>query len=361
MSTGPASPTGTSPTGTSGTGTSQANAAPTVASGAVVADNLAKTFARGRRKSSAVYAVRGVSVSVPEHSTLGLLGESGSGKSTLARLIMRLIEPTAGDVYLFGGKLTGLKGRDLRRARRTMQMVFQHSYSSLDPRMTLMDTLVEPLTVYDIGDRKSRREKAAMALLQVGLSPANGGRYPHEFSGGQQQRIAIARALVLEPRVLLLDEPLSSLDVSIQAQVLNLLVDLQQSIGLTYVFISHDVQVLSHLADVFAVMYRGRIVEQGPKAQVLDKPLHPYTQALLDAVPVQHPRLRTARTGLDTRGDNSDPYLEGCAFRDRCPLATDICREVVPALEEKEPDHAAACHLVPSSAHAGRPAQLTHH
>ncbi len=338
------------------TGSPTSTDEPAATTAAVVAHNLAKTFSRGRRKSSAVYAVRGVSVTVAEHSTLGLLGESGSGKSTLARLMMRLIEPTAGDIYLFGANLTSMKGAELRRVRRSMQMVFQHSYSSLDPRMTLMDTLVEPLTVYGVGDRKSRRETAAMALLRVGLSPANGGRYPHEFSGGQQQRIAIARALVVEPRVLLLDEPLSSLDVSIQAQVLNLLVDLQQSIGLTYVFISHDVQVLSHLADEFAVMYRGRIVEQGPKAQVLNHPLHPYTQALLDAVPVQHPRLRTPRAGLDLRGDSSDLFLEGCAFRDRCPMAADICGEVVPALEEKEAGHAASCHLVPSTAHTGLPA-----
>jgi oligopeptide/dipeptide ABC transporter ATP-binding protein len=314
---------------------------------AVVTHNLAKTFGRGGRTSSAVHAVRGVSISVPERTTVGLLGESGSGKSTLARLIMRLIEPTAGDVFLFGTKLTSLNGRALRRARRGMQMVFQHSYASLDPRMTVMDTLAEPLVVYGMGNRASRRDTAAMAMQRVGLPPANGGRYPHEFSGGQQQRIAIARALVVEPKVLLLDEPLSALDVSIQAQVLNLLVDLQEEIGLTYLFISHDIQVLSHLADELAVMYRGRIVEQGPKASVLDNPRHPYTHALLDAVPVKHPRLRATRTYLDGRAEGNNAYLEGCAFRDRCPFAQDVCREVVPPLEEKVAGHAAACHMVP--------------
>jgi oligopeptide/dipeptide ABC transporter ATP-binding protein len=298
-----------------------------------------------------VHAVRGVSIAVQEQTTLGLLGESGSGKSTLARLIMRLIEPTAGDVFLFGTKLTSLNGRALRHARRSMQMIFQHSFASLDPRVTVMDTLVEPLVVYGVGNRASRRETAAMAMRRVGLSPEHGGRYPHEFSGGQQQRIAIARALAVEPKVLLLDEPLSSLDVSIQAQVLNLLVDLQREIGLTYVFISHDIQVLSHLADELAVMYRGCIVEQGPKASVLDNPQHPYTQALLNAVPVQHPRLRATRAHLDARVESNNAYLEGCAFRDRCPIARDICREVVPPLEEKVAGHAAACHMVP---HAGR-------
>jgi oligopeptide/dipeptide ABC transporter ATP-binding protein len=315
--------------------------------------NLAKTFGGGWRKAGAVHAVRGVSIAVPEQTTLGLLGESGSGKSTLARLIMRLIEPTAGDVFLFGTKLTSLNGRALRHARRSMQMIFQHSYGSLDPRMRVMDTLVEPLVVYGMGNRASRRETAAMAMRRVGLSPENGGRYPHEFSGGQQQRIAIARALVVEPKVLLLDEPLSALDVSIQAQVLNLLVDLQQAIGLTYLFISHDIQVLSHLADELAVMYRGRIVEHGPKASVLDSPRHPYTQALLEAVPVKHPRLRATRVHRDSRVESNNTYLEGCAFRDRCPLATDICREVVPPLEEKITGHAAACHMVPRTAREG--------
>jgi peptide/nickel transport system ATP-binding protein len=320
---------------------------------ALVTHDLAKTFGAGWRKSGAVHAVRGVSITVPERTTLGLLGESGSGKSTLARLIMRLIEPTAGDVFLFGTKLTSLHGRALRQARRSMQMIFQHSYASLDPRMRVMDTLVEPLVVYGIGNGASRRETAAMAMRRVGLAPENGGRYPHEFSGGQQQRIAIARALVVEPKVLLLDEPLSSLDVSIQAQVLNLLVDLQQAIGLTYLFISHDIQVLSHLADELAVMYRGRIVERGPKASVLDNPRHPYTQALLEAVPVKHPRLRAARAHRDPRVESNNTYLEGCAFRDRCPIATDICREVIPPLEVKVAGHAAACHMVPRTAREG--------
>jgi oligopeptide transport system ATP-binding protein len=316
---------------------------------AVATRDLAKTFSRGRRKGNAVYAVRGVSIEVEERTTLGLLGESGSGKSTLARLVMRLIEPTAGAVSLFGVDLTALKGRELRQARRTMQMVFQHSYSSLDPRMTVIDTLVEPLVVYGLGTGRTRRDIAAAAMQRVGLSPAAGSRYPHEFSGGQQQRIAIARSLVVEPKVLLLDEPLSSLDVSIQAQVLNLLIDLQESIGLTYLFISHDVQVLGQLADEFAVMYRGRVVEQGPKAAILGNPQHPYTQALLAAVPVEHPRLRARRAGADLVPDSTTILLTGCAYRDRCPMATEICNEVVPPLEEKAPGQRVACHLVPSS------------
>jgi oligopeptide/dipeptide ABC transporter ATP-binding protein len=314
---------------------------------AVRTEHVSKTFHRPGTLLGATYAVRDVSISVPAQQTLGLVGESGSGKSTLARLIMQLLPATDGRVFLYDSCLTTLSGRGLRAARRHMQMVFQDPYSSLDPRMAVLDAVIEPLIVHGIGTRSSRGESAAHALEQVGLSAELGRRYPHEFSGGQRQRIALARALVLEPRVLILDEPLSALDVSIQAQILNLLMDLKDQGGLTYLFISHDIAAVNHLSNQIAVMYLGQIVEWGPARTVVNSPGHPYTRALLDAVPVAHPRFRQPTNG-DQSARAEDLRLSGvgCPYQTRCPLVQDICREVPPRLEEGAVQgHTIACHF----------------
>ena len=297
-----------------------------------------------------VRAVDGVSFELHRGETLALVGESGCGKSTTARLVLRLIEPTAGAVRFEGADITGLRGDAMRRLRRRMQIVFQDPFASLNPRMTVAEILEEPLIVHRTGDGAARRARVAELLGLVGLAPYHAGRYPHEFSGGQRQRIGIARALAVEPALVVCDEPVSALDVSIQAQVVNLLKDLQVRLGLSYLFIAHDLAVVKHVADRVAVMYLGRIVEIGPKDGVFANPRHPYTRVLLSAIPRPDPHRklgRLATSGGTPGGDMPSPanVPSGCRFHTRCAFAIDRCRTEDPALRDIEPGHSSACHL----------------
>ncbi len=294
-----------------------------------------------------ISAVAGLSIRVEDGETLGVVGESGCGKSTLAKLLVRLEEPTSGRVLLDGIDVTAAGRKELRSLRRRVQLVFQDPYSSLDPRRTVGDTLGEVLVAHRLhGDRRGRERRVAELMDMVGLAPSLAGSYPHEMSGGQRQRVGIARALAVEPTVLLLDEPVSALDVSVRAEIMNLLVRLREQLGLTYVFISHDVAMVRHLSDRVIVMYLGRVVESGPWKAVLDGPLHPYTEALRDAVPVPDPRAARTTAPMVTGEVTDAPALAiGCAFAPRCPLAEKICWRVEPPLLELAPSHLAACHV----------------
>jgi len=316
-------------------------------------DKLTKYFpiTRGilfQREVGAVQAVDNVSFDIRRGETLGLVGESGCGKSTTGRTILQLYRPTSGEVFYNETNLTELKGEGLRRMRRNMQMIFQDPYASLNPRLTIGNIIAEPLEVHNIGNGKERREKVQDLLKLVGLSPHFINRYPHEFSGGQRQRIGVARALALQPKFIVCDEPISALDVSIQAQVVNLLEELQQTFGLTYLFIAHDLSMVRHISDRTAVMYLGKIVELATRDELYSHPLHPYTQALLSAVPIPNPAKEARRQRIILEGDVPSPVNppSGCRFHNRCPLAVDICGEVDPEWREVAPDHWVACHLI---------------
>ncbi|MEV4118934.1 dipeptide ABC transporter ATP-binding protein [Micromonospora sp. NPDC049645] len=296
-----------------------------------------------------VKAVDGVSFGLRAGETLGVVGESGCGKSTLARVLMNLEKPTAGSVNYKGQDISTLSGGALRRLRRQIQLVMQDPYTSLNPRMTVGDLLGEPFEIHpEVAPRGSRRAKVRELLDLVGLNPEHINRYPHQFSGGQRQRIGIARALALRPEIIVCDEPVSALDVSIQAQVMNLLEQLQGEFGLSYVFIAHDLSVVRHLSDRVAVMYLGKIVEIGTEDEIYERPTHPYTQALLSAVPVPDPTQRNNKTIIRLTGDVPSPISppSGCRFRTRCWKAQDVCAEQVPLLEiRRDSDHPSACHF----------------
>ena len=298
-----------------------------------------------QREVGTVRAVDGVSLTVAAGEVVGLVGESGCGKSTLARTIMQLIPPTAGTVLLGGRNLTTGTAADLRGARRQLQMVFQDPYASLNPRLTVFDTLAEPMRVHRICPAGEIPSRVAALMERVGLAPRFVRKYPHEFSGGQRQRIAIARALALEPRIIIADEPVSALDVSIQAQILNLLAGLCRDMNLALVFIAHDLSVVKHVSDRVAVMYLGRIVELGPAVDVIERPAHPYTRALVSAIPVPDPERECGRQRIVLAGDPPSPLNPplGCSFHPRCAHATDACRAAVPALWPAGPGREAAC------------------
>lgn len=297
------------------------------------------------REIGSVKAVDDVSFTVKRGETLGLVGESGCGKSTTGRSILRLIEPTEGQVLFEGKDVTAMSKDELRKVRRDMQIVFQDPYASLNPRHTVERLLEEPMIVHGLGDAQERRERVHQLLNVVGLSAYHAKRYPHQFSGGQRQRIGIARALAVNPKLIVADEPVSALDVSIQSQVLNLLEDLQKEFHLTYIFIAHDLSVVRHICNRVGVMYLGRIVELADKDSLYDNPMHPYTQALLSAVPIPDPDVKKERIIL--QGDVSSPANapKGCAFHTRCPHVMDICKSERPGLKEKTGNHFVACHL----------------
>jgi oligopeptide transport system ATP-binding protein len=315
-------------------------------------DNLKKHFPiiTGflRRTSGQVRAVDGVSFEILQGETLGLVGESGCGKSTLGRTILQLHEPTEGKVYFEGMDLSEMSRSELRSMRRRMQIIFQDPYSSLNPRMTIEKIIAEPLTIHHSANGKELREMVEVLLERVGLNPLFANRFPHEFSGGQRQRIGVARALALNPSFIVADEPISALDVSIQAQVVNLLEDLQDELGHTYLFIAHDLSMVRHICDRVAVMYLGKIVEIGSVDEVYENPQHPYLQALLSAVPVPDPKVEEQRQRIILEGDVPSPANPpvGCNFNTRCPIAFERCFQEEPDLKELIPQHETACFAV---------------
>jgi oligopeptide/dipeptide ABC transporter ATP-binding protein len=293
-----------------------------------------------------VRAVDGVSVSIPPGETVGLVGESGCGKTTLGRAVVKLVQPTAGRVVFEGEDIAGLNGAQLRARRRRFQMIFQDPYGSLDPRLTVADIVGEALDIHGLApDVATRRQRVEALLQDVGLDPAHAQRYPHEFSGGQRQRVGIARALAVAPRLIVCDEPVSALDVSVQAQIINLLQDLQREHGIAYLFIAHDLAVVEHISQRILVMYLGRIVETGEAKTVCRSPKHPYTQALLSAAPVLAPASRRKRILLSGEAPSPIHPPAGCPFHPRCPLAEKRCQHEVPPLREIAPGDWAACHL----------------
>jgi oligopeptide/dipeptide ABC transporter ATP-binding protein len=312
-------------------------------------ENLTKYFpVRGgvlQRTVAEVKAVENVSLVVRRGETLGLVGESGCGKTTIARMLVRLIEPTSGSIKFEGRDILQAKGANLKNLRREMQIIFQDPFSSLDPRTPVGDSIGEGLLVHGVRDARERHKQVLAIMRKVGLEDYHARRYPHEFSGGQRQRIGIARALVLQPKFLVCDEPVSALDVSIQSQVLNLLKQLQREFGLTYIFIAHNMSVVEHISDRVAVMYLGKMVELADRVELYRNPLHPYTEALLSAIPVHNPKIKRERVIL--KGDVPSPLNPpgGCRFHPRCPVAMEICSQVEPSLIDLGGGHLAACHL----------------
>src|SRR5690242_8477314 len=300
-----------------------------------------------QRQVGWVRAVDDITFSVKRGETLGLVGESGCGKSTTGRAILQLYKPTGGTVNFLNKNLTTLSGGDLRRMRREMQMIFQDPYASLNPRMTVGSIIGEPLEIHGLARGREKQQRVEELLRVVGLNPYFANRYPHEFSGGQRQRIGIARALAVNPSFIVCDEPISALDVSIQAQIINLLEELQDEFGLTYLFIAHDLSVVRHISDRIAVMYLGKIVELADRLELYEQPLHPYTKALLSAVPIPDPTIERKRERIILTGDVPSPVdpPPGCRFHTRCPLADTICREQEPEFREVTPGHWAACHF----------------
>jgi oligopeptide/dipeptide ABC transporter ATP-binding protein len=308
----------------------------------ILVKNLKKYFSTSK---GLLRAVDDVSFEIPEGQTLGLVGESGCGKSTLGRLLLRLYEPTEGEVSFDGNNIFSFSPEELKKWRQEAQMIFQDPYASLNPRMTAEDIIAEPLKIHRIDIEAGT---IAKAFQQVSLNPQYRSRYPHEFSGGQRQRIGIARALILNPRFIVCDEPIAALDVSVQAQIVNLLKELQQQMGLTYLFISHDLRMVRYIADQVAVMYLGKIVEKAPTEILYQNPLHPYTQALLSAIPIPDPIEEKKRSRIILSGEIPSPLEppKGCGFCSRCPKALDICKTEPPPLREVEPGHFVACHAL---------------
>ena len=308
--------------------------------------NLTKHFpaAHGQK----VHAVNGVSFKLERGETLGIVGESGCGKSSMGRTILKVHEPTSGQIIFDGVDITGLSNRKMFPYRKKMQMIFQDPYASLNPRFTVGEIIEEPMIIHNMGTAHERKVIVQELIETVGLKPDHIRRYPHEFSGGQRQRIGIARALAVEPSLIIADEPVSALDVSIQAQVLNLLNELKHDLDLTYIFVAHDLSVVEYISDRVGVMYLGNFVEVGEKEKIYSNPMHPYTQALLSAVPVPDPKLSRTRKRIILEGDVPSPMNppRGCRFHTRCPYATEKCSQVAPVFREHEPGHWAACHLL---------------